>query len=66
VAGAVSRVSPAVHGDDVIIGDIENDGALHLHNGANQMALNRQTGKVHSKTLVDDQGMAIITGSPVV
>jgi len=28
VAGAVSRSSPAVHGDDVIIGDIENDGLV--------------------------------------
>jgi polyvinyl alcohol dehydrogenase (cytochrome) len=65
-AGAVSRSSPAVHGDDVIIGDIENDGATNLHNGANLMALNRQTGKLHWKTQVDDQGAAIITGSPVV
>jgi polyvinyl alcohol dehydrogenase (cytochrome) len=66
VTGAVSRSSPAVHGDDVIIGDIENDGLTALHNGANLMALNRQTGKLHWKTQVDDQGMAIITGSPLV
>jgi polyvinyl alcohol dehydrogenase (cytochrome) len=66
VAGAVSRSSPAVHGDDVIIGDIENDGATALHNGANLIALNRQTGKLHWISKVDDQGAAIITGSPVV
>lgn len=65
-SGAVSRVSPAVHGDDVIIGDLENDGATSLHNGANLIALNRQTGMVHWVTTVDSQGMAIITGSPVV
>ena len=66
VKGAVSRVSPAVHGSDVIIGDIENDGATALHGGANLMALDRQTGALHWKTQVDNQGMAIITGSPVV
>ena len=48
VAGAVSRVSPAVHGGGVIIGDI--DGVLQLHNGANLMALNRQTGKTLENT----------------
>jgi len=64
VAGAVSRSSPAVHGADVIVGDLENDGALH--NGANLIALNRGTGKLHWITQVDDQPMAIITGSPVV
>src|SRR5690348_1939031 len=66
VKGAVSRVSPAVHGSDVIIGDIENDGATALHGGANLMALDRQTGALHWKTQIDNQGMAIITGSPVV
>jgi polyvinyl alcohol dehydrogenase (cytochrome) len=66
VTGAVSRSSPAVHGEDVIIGDIENDGLTALHNGANLIALNRKTGKVHWMTQVDNQGAAIITGSPVV
>jgi polyvinyl alcohol dehydrogenase (cytochrome) len=64
VPGAVSRVSPAVHGADVIIGDIEDDGALH--HGANLIALDRGTGQLHWMTQVDDQPMAIITGSPVV
>jgi polyvinyl alcohol dehydrogenase (cytochrome) len=65
-AGAVSRSSPAIHGDDVIIGDIENDGVAPPHKGANLIALNRKTGKLHWITQVDNQGMAIITGSPVV
>ena len=66
VMGAVSRSSPAIHGDDVIIGDIENDGVAPPHKGANLIALNRKTGKLHWITQVDNQGMAIITGSPVV
>src|SRR5581483_10102439 len=66
VAGAVSRSSPAIHGDDVIVGDIEDDGAVALHEGANLIAVNRGTGKLHWITQIDDQGMAIITGSPVV
>jgi polyvinyl alcohol dehydrogenase (cytochrome) len=63
----VSRVSPAVHGDDVIIGDLQGEVPNYvLHKGANLIALNRQTGKQHWITKVDDQPAAIITGSPVV
>jgi polyvinyl alcohol dehydrogenase (cytochrome) len=64
VAGAISRVSPAIHGNDIIIGDIESE--LALHNGANLIAVDRTTGNLHWVTQVDSQGMAIITGSPVV
>lgn len=64
VPGAVSRSSPAVHGTDVIVGDLQNDGAFH--NGADLIAVNRDTGTLHWITQVDDQPMAIITGSPVV
>jgi polyvinyl alcohol dehydrogenase (cytochrome) len=64
VPGAVTRVSPAVHGGDLIIGDLQSDFALH--NGANLMAVDRQTGKLNWITQVDNQPMAIITGSPVV
>jgi polyvinyl alcohol dehydrogenase (cytochrome) len=63
-AGAVSRVSPAVHQDDVIIGDIQN--ARLAHSGANVIAVNRQTGALHWITNVDRHPAAIITGSPVV
>lgn len=64
VKGALSRVSPAVHGGDVIIGDLQSDFAFH--SGANLIAVDRQTGKVHWISQVDSQPMAIITGSPVV
>ena len=62
--GAVSRVSPAVHGDDLILGDIESSGAAHT--GANVMAVNRSTGELRWITRVDAHPAAIITGSPVV
>src|SRR5215831_3064725 len=40
VPGSVTRVSPAVHGGDLIIGDLQSDFALH--NGASLMAVDRQ------------------------
>jgi polyvinyl alcohol dehydrogenase (cytochrome) len=61
--GALSRVSPAIHGDDLILGDLES--ATVVHNGANVMAVNRATGKLHWITQVDKHPAAIITGSPV-
>lgn len=63
-AGSVARVTPAVNGDDLIIGDIENPRLAH--NGANIMAVNRHTGALHWITMVDKHPAAIITGSPVV
>jgi polyvinyl alcohol dehydrogenase (cytochrome) len=62
--GSVSRVTPAIHGDDLVIGDIES--ASSLHNGANIMAINRTTGTLHWITQVETHPAAIITGSPVV
>ena len=62
--GAVARVSPAVHGQDIIIGDIE--GAGKPHDGANVMAVDRATGALRWITKVDSHPAAIITGSPVV
>ena len=64
VDGAISRVSPAVDGDRLIIGDILSSKAVH--NGANVMALDRQTGTLRWITQVDSHPAAIITGSPVV
>ena len=43
VKGAVTRVSPAVHGGDVIIGDLQSDFAPH--NGANLMAVGPADGQ---------------------
>jgi polyvinyl alcohol dehydrogenase (cytochrome) len=64
VEGAVSRVSPAVDGDQLIIGDILSSKAVH--NGANVMAVDRKTGDRRWITQVDSHPAAIITGSPVV
>jgi polyvinyl alcohol dehydrogenase (cytochrome) len=63
-AGSFARVSPAIHGNDLIIGDVESGSVTH--NGANVMAVNRQTGSLRWITKVDSHPAAIITGSPVV
>ena len=64
VPGAISRVSPAVHGGDLIIGDVESSTAAH--NGANVMAIGRETGSLRWITRVDNHPAAVITGSPAV
>lgn len=62
--GAIARVSPAVHGADIIIGDVQS--SSFPHNGANVMAINRSTGGLHWITKVAAHPAAVITGSPVV
>src|SRR6266478_4244504 len=64
VDGAISRVSPAVDGNQVIIGDILSGNKVH--NGANVMAVDSESGMLRWMTHVDDHPAAIITGSPVV
>src|ERR1700719_1660906 len=64
VTGAISRVSPAVDGHQVIIGDILN--GKQVHNGANVISVDRETGTIRWMTQVDTHPAAIITGSPVV
>jgi polyvinyl alcohol dehydrogenase (cytochrome) len=64
VAGAISRVSPAVDHDQLIIGDILN--SKQTHDGANVMAVDRTTGERRWITRVDSHPAAVITGSPVV
>ncbi len=64
VSGAMSRTSPAIHGKDIILGDIE--ARFVLHNGASIMAVNRKTGALNWITRVDTHPTAQITGSPVV
>src|SRR5712691_8747230 len=64
VDGAVSRVSPAVDGNQVIIGDILSSNKVH--NGANVMSVDRESGTLRWMTQVDDHPAAIITGSPIV
>jgi polyvinyl alcohol dehydrogenase (cytochrome) len=61
---AISRNSPAIHRNDVIVGDIET--RVALHNGANIIAADRTTGALHWITRVDSHVSAEITGSPVV
>ena len=64
VAGAISRVSPAVDHDQLIIGDILN--SKEVHNGANVIAVDRKTGALRWITQVESHPAAVITGSPVV
>src|SRR6266850_1395416 len=64
VAGSVSRVSPALDGDQVIIGDIISSN--QVHNGANVISVHRKNGKLQWITQVDSHPAAVITGSPVV
>jgi len=61
---AISRVSPAVHGNQLILGDNENPAAAH--NGANIIAVDRKTGALMWITNVEAHPAAVITGSPVV
>jgi polyvinyl alcohol dehydrogenase (cytochrome) len=63
-ASSVSRVSPAVDRDQLIIGD--NVSASVEHNGANIIAVDRASGSLRWITQVDAHPAAIITGSPVV
>jgi polyvinyl alcohol dehydrogenase (cytochrome) len=62
--GAISRVSPAINGNDIILGDLQSPN--QLHNGAWVIAVDRQTGLPHWKTQVDAHPAAIITGAAVV
>ena len=64
VAGAISRVSPAVDGDQLIIGDILSP--TQTHDGANVISVDRNKGTLRWITHVESHPAAIITGSPVV
>src|SRR6266481_6173099 len=64
VAGAISRVSPAVDGDQLIIGDILSP--TQAHDGANVISVDRNRGTLQWITHVESHTAAIITGSPVV
>jgi polyvinyl alcohol dehydrogenase (cytochrome) len=63
-SGALTRTSPAIHGSDIIVGDIEVRN--ELHNGTSVMAIDRNTGTLHWIARVDSHPTAWITGSPVV
>lgn len=61
--GSVSRVSPAIYEDQLIIGD--NLSASVQHDGAHVIAIDRNSGALRWITQVDPHPAAIITGSPV-
>jgi polyvinyl alcohol dehydrogenase (cytochrome) len=67
VTGDVSRTSPAVYGNELILGDgwILSSGAAGT-TGARVFAVDRRTGKPVWSTQVDTDPNAQITGSPVV
>jgi len=62
--GSFSRSSPAVDGDQVIIGDIESETVVH--NGTNLISVDRATGLRRWISEVDTHPTAVITGSPVI
>jgi len=61
--GSVSRVSPAIYNDELIVGD--NVSLAAQHDGAHVMAVDRHSGTLRWITQVDAHPAAIITGSPV-
>ncbi len=64
MSGSMSRVSPLVLGDEVVIGDnVINQTAQHI--GASVIAVDRKSGILKWSTRVDEHPSAIITGSPV-
>jgi polyvinyl alcohol dehydrogenase (cytochrome) len=67
VAGDVSRTSPAVYGDDLLLGDgwILSSGAAGT-SGARVFAVNRRSGGPVWSTQVDTDPNAQITSSPVI
>ena len=62
--GSMSRVSPAIYNNELILGD--NMIQATAHNGAHMMAVDRDSGELRWITEVDAHPAAIITGSPVV
>ncbi|HEX4062419.1 MAG TPA: PQQ-binding-like beta-propeller repeat protein [Streptosporangiaceae bacterium] len=64
LTGDFSRVSPAVDGNELIIGDHLESGTTGP--GASVLAVNRTTGALLWSTLVDSNPASQITGSPVV
>lgn len=63
-AGSISRSSPAIQGDQIILGDIEDK--VPSRQGANLIAVDRRTGALRWITRVESHVSAQITGSPVV
>jgi polyvinyl alcohol dehydrogenase (cytochrome) len=70
-AGSLSRVSPAIFEDLLIIGDhtgvgwLSDDAPSVGHNGAHVIAVDRHSGELRWITKVEAHPSALITGSPV-
>ena len=64
MANAISRVSPAIYKNEIILGD--NLSVTEIHNGAHVFAVNQADGKLLWNTQVEANQAAIITGSPIV
>lgn len=63
-AGTFARTSPAVFGDELILGD--QHPSTSLSNGAHLLAVDRATGKLRWITTIDPHVAAYVTSSPTV
>jgi polyvinyl alcohol dehydrogenase (cytochrome) len=61
--GSISRVSPGIYEDTLVIGD--NMSTSVVHDGAHVIAVDRNSGNLRWITEVESHPAAIITGSPV-
>jgi polyvinyl alcohol dehydrogenase (cytochrome) len=67
IPGSISRTSPLVADGRVFIGDMNDTSSPVLGGlGAHDMAIDARTGALIWSALVDDQGPASITASPIV
>lgn len=64
MANAISRGSPAIYNNSLIVGDNVSVGTAH--SGAHVIAVKTSDGSLLWKTTVDSHPAAIITGSPIV
>jgi outer membrane protein assembly factor BamB len=69
VSGALSRTSPAIYQNELVLGDASYQsllGAARPRGGAYIFAVDRRTGRLLWRTEVDSHPAAAITGSPVI
>ncbi len=66
IPGAVSRTSPVIYGNELILGDRGDNGGSDQSISARVFAVNRLTGKLIWVTQIDSHHAAQVTGSPVV
>ena len=64
VSGAITRVSPAIEGNHLFIGD--KLGTNKVRSGADVLSIDRKTGALEWITQVESHPAAEITGSPIV